>query len=325
MTSMRSSATASSTRCWPPELPSGAPRRGRDPDGGCRTPPGRSASASCRCAPGATSSRTSSDATDAHPRGGKRGGADYVQTPEMTTIMELDRARLLAGGAARSRQPGAPALPVAGARARHLAAHRLDGGPRRRAAGSPTARSSSRRQGASPRATTRSTCSTSISAAAKATAKAPTTSRAASAVLADLPWGQLGLTICYDLRFPHLYRALAHAGARFLAVPAAFTGRPAWRTGTRCCAPAPSNRRPTCSPRRRAARTRTAAKPSATASSSRPGARFSPRAAFSLQSSFADVELQLLEDVRRRVPSLQHDRPFDVVHAAEDAPDKVAS
>jgi len=43
------------------------------------------------------------------------------------------------------------------------------------------------------------------------------------AVVADLPWGRVGLTICYDLRFPHLYRALAHAGARFLTVPAAFT------------------------------------------------------------------------------------------------------
>jgi len=43
------------------------------------------------------------------------------------------------------------------------------------------------------------------------------------AVVADLPWGRIGLTVCYDLRFPHLYRALAHAGARFLTVPAAFT------------------------------------------------------------------------------------------------------
>lgn len=43
------------------------------------------------------------------------------------------------------------------------------------------------------------------------------------AVTADLPWGRLGLTICYDLRFPALYRALAGAGAHFLAVPAAFT------------------------------------------------------------------------------------------------------
>src|SRR5215469_15851411 len=43
------------------------------------------------------------------------------------------------------------------------------------------------------------------------------------AVLADLPWGRLGMTICYDLRFPALYRALAEAGASFLAIPAAFT------------------------------------------------------------------------------------------------------
>jgi predicted amidohydrolase len=44
----------------------------------------------------------------------------------------------------------------------------------------------------------------------------------AQAVVASTPWGLLGMTICYDLRFPHLYRALAKAGALFLAVPASF-------------------------------------------------------------------------------------------------------
>src|SRR5919204_6092715 len=43
------------------------------------------------------------------------------------------------------------------------------------------------------------------------------------AVAVDLPWGRLGLTICYDLRFPALYRALAEAGCSFLTVPSAFT------------------------------------------------------------------------------------------------------
>ena len=43
------------------------------------------------------------------------------------------------------------------------------------------------------------------------------------AVVADLPWGRLGLTVCYDLRFAYLYRSLAQAGAAFLSVPAAFT------------------------------------------------------------------------------------------------------
>ena len=53
------------------------------------------------------------------------------------------------------------------------------------------------------------------------------------AVLADTPFGQIGLTICYDMRFPALYRALAEAGARVLTVPSAFTvptGRAHWET-----------------------------------------------------------------------------------------------
>ena len=51
------------------------------------------------------------------------------------------------------------------------------------------------------------------------------------AVVATTPWGGLGLSICYDVRFAHLYRALAKAGANMIAVPAAFTvptGRAHW-------------------------------------------------------------------------------------------------
>jgi predicted amidohydrolase len=44
-----------------------------------------------------------------------------------------------------------------------------------------------------------------------------------AAVVADLPWGRLGFTICYDVRFPTLHRALAETGASFIASPAAFT------------------------------------------------------------------------------------------------------
>lgn len=43
------------------------------------------------------------------------------------------------------------------------------------------------------------------------------------AVLAPSPWGFIGLSVCYDLRFAYLYRALAQAGASFLSIPAAFT------------------------------------------------------------------------------------------------------
>jgi predicted amidohydrolase len=43
------------------------------------------------------------------------------------------------------------------------------------------------------------------------------------AAIAETPWGPVGLTVCYDVRFPHLYRQLARAGARYLVVPSAFT------------------------------------------------------------------------------------------------------
>lgn len=143
------------------------------------------------------------------------------------------------------------------------------------------------------------------------------------AVLADLPWGKLGLTICYDLRFPHLYRALARAGARFLAIPSAFTrptGMAHWHTLLRA---------------------RAIESQAFVFAAAQGGAHENGRETFghSLIVSpwgellaeggvhpaviVADVELQLLEDVRRRVPSLQHDRAFDVVHAAQDEPDKV--
>jgi predicted amidohydrolase len=44
-----------------------------------------------------------------------------------------------------------------------------------------------------------------------------------AAVVADTPAGRLGMSICYDLRFPALYQALSYAGATILSVPAAFT------------------------------------------------------------------------------------------------------
>ncbi len=54
-----------------------------------------------------------------------------------------------------------------------------------------------------------------------------------AAVLADTPVGRLGLSVCYDMRFPELYRDLVARGAEWLAMPAAFTvptGRAHWET-----------------------------------------------------------------------------------------------
>ena len=45
----------------------------------------------------------------------------------------------------------------------------------------------------------------------------------AAACLASTPWATIGLTVCYDIRFPHLYRRLAQRGAQVFTVPSAFT------------------------------------------------------------------------------------------------------
>jgi predicted amidohydrolase len=44
-----------------------------------------------------------------------------------------------------------------------------------------------------------------------------------AATVADTPWGRLGMSVCYDVRFPHLFRQLAKAGASMISIPAAFT------------------------------------------------------------------------------------------------------
>lgn len=57
--------------------------------------------------------------------------------------------------------------------------------------------------------------------------------RGNKAVVADIGLAKVGLSVCYDLRFPHLYRALAQAGAQILAIPSAFmkiTGEAHWHT-----------------------------------------------------------------------------------------------
>ncbi len=56
-------------------------------------------------------------------------------------------------------------------------------------------------------------------------------------VVAETPWGRLGMSVCYDVRFPHLYRALAQAGADFLSVPSGIHGADRHgRIGMCCCA-----------------------------------------------------------------------------------------
>lgn len=130
------------------------------------------------------------------------------------------------------------------------------------------------------------------------------------AVLADTEWGKLGMSVCYDLRFPQLYRALAKAGASILAVPAAFTqvtGEAHWHVllraraiETGCFVIAP-------------AQTGTHAGGRKTYGHSliiSPWGEILADGGTDEGIIIADIDLAEVEKVRAKLPSLKHDREF---------------
>lgn len=131
-----------------------------------------------------------------------------------------------------------------------------------------------------------------------------------SAVSARLPWGVLGMTVCYDLRFPHLYRALAQGGADFLSVPAAFTvptGRAHWHVLLRaraiensCFVFAPAQCGEHAEGRRTYGHSLIVA----------PWGEILAEAADEIGFVSAAIDTAKIAEARRAVPSLIHDRPF---------------
>ncbi|HWM49650.1 MAG TPA: carbon-nitrogen hydrolase family protein [Xanthobacteraceae bacterium] len=155
-------------------------------------------------------------------REAKAGGADYVQTPEMTNLCERSRADMLAAITPEAQDPTLAALREL---ARSLAVWLHVGSL---AIKLPGERAANRAFLIRPNGE--------IAArydkihmfdvdlpGGESYRESRSYSAGETAVLADLPWGRLGLSVCYDLRFPALYRALAEAGASFLAIPSAFT------------------------------------------------------------------------------------------------------
>jgi deaminated glutathione amidase len=152
----------------------------------------------------------------------KAGGADYVQTPEMTNILEARRDALMAAIVPEHEDPSLAAFREQARQHRlwlHIGSLALKASPDRAVNrgflidphGGIAARYDKIHMfdvdlanGESYR---------------ESRSYAP----GEHAVMADLPWGRLGVTICYDLRFPSLYRALAEAGSTFLAIPSSFT------------------------------------------------------------------------------------------------------
>jgi deaminated glutathione amidase len=133
------------------------------------------------------------------------------------------------------------------------------------------------------------------------------------AVAADLPWGRIGLTICYDLRFPALYRALAEAGASFIAIPSAFTqqtGEAHWHILTRARAIENGCFIFAAAQGGRHEHGRETFGHSIMVD---PWGRVIAEGGSEPGVIMADVDPSLLATVRARIPSLQHGRRFELV------------
>jgi deaminated glutathione amidase len=152
----------------------------------------------------------------------KAAGADYVLTPEMTNILALRREQLFANIVAEEQDVTLAALREV---ARKLAIYVHVGSLAIKASPEKAANRSfliDRRGEVAARYDKIHMFDVDL-AGGESYRESNTYRPGELAMLADLPWGRLGLTVCYDLRFPALYRALAEAGASFLAIPSAFT------------------------------------------------------------------------------------------------------
>lgn len=136
-------------------------------------------------------------------------------------------------------------------------------------------------------------------------------------VIATTPWAKIGLSICYDMRFPDLYRALSNAGAEILSVPAAFTvptGKAHWHVLLRA---------------------RAIEAGAYVIAAAQSGVHEDGRATFGHSLvvdpwgevlldmadgtgvGFAELDMARLADVRARVPALRHRRPIAPVEICE--------
>ncbi|HSR79986.1 MAG TPA: carbon-nitrogen hydrolase family protein [Hyphomicrobiaceae bacterium] len=246
-----------------------------------------------------------------------RQGAHYVQTPEITTLMEMDRTRLFA--AARP-QEGNAAIAHFLALARELGIWLHVGSMAILLANGKIANRSFL---ISPAGEIEARCDKIhmfdvALPGGESYRESKNYAPGDRAVLAQLPWGTLGLTVCYDLRFPHLYRSLAKAGADYLAIPSAFTrqtGEAHWHvlmraraieTGCFVFAAAQAGKHE--SGRETYGHSLVVA----------PWGEVIADAGKDVGVVVADVRSAEVAAARQRIPSLQHDRPFqvEVVHAA---------
>ena len=135
------------------------------------------------------------------------------------------------------------------------------------------------------------------------------------AVVTQTPFGTVGLTVCYDVRFPQLHRALAHAGAEIILQPAAFstvTGAAHWEpllraraieTGCFVLAAAQTGLHPSSTGETR----RTYGHSMAIS----PWGQVLVDAGVDPGISYLDLDIEQVKQARTRIPALDHDRPFE--------------
>jgi predicted amidohydrolase len=244
-------------------------------------------------------------------------GADYVLTPEMTTVLDRDRRRLLAAIAGEEDDPS---LVRFRALAAELGIH-LHIGSMAIKLGEDTVANRAFVIGPDGAIIARYDKIHMFDvdlAGGESYRESKLYRPGTAAAVAELPWARLGLTICYDIRFPYLYRSLAQSGASVIAIPAAFTrttGEAHWHVLVRARA------------------IETGAFVVAAAQGGRhedgretyghsmivdPWGRIVAEANRGAAVIVADIDPEMSATVRARIPALAHDRPF--TPPAEPAP-----
>ena len=249
-------------------------------------------------------------------REAKAAGAQYVQTPEVTTLLETERTRL-----AENTQPetGNPAVKYFSELAAelniwlHIGSMAIAADP-----GAPDKRYANRAFLFAPNGALVTSYDkihmfdVDISDNEKY-AESRRYAPGYNVPLVKLPWANLGITICYDMRFPALYRALAQAGADIITAPSAFTvptGKAHWHTLLRA----------------RAIEAQCFILAAAQAGDHEAGRQtyghsiaISPWGDIIAEAdgettgvTMVDIDITQVADARRRVPSLKNDRPFDI-------------
>ncbi|MEX0590622.1 MAG: carbon-nitrogen hydrolase family protein [Xanthobacteraceae bacterium] len=249
-------------------------------------------------------------------REAKALGADYVQTPEQTSLMELDRKSLFAHIVEEERDPALAAFQEL---ARDLKVHLHVG---------------SLAVKVSPEKAANRTFFIDPNGEiigrydkihmfdvnlpnGESYRESNTYRPGEAAVVVALPFCKIGLTICYDVRFPALYRALAEAGAEMITVPAAFTkqtGEVHWHVLLRA----------------RAIETGCyvlAAAQGGHHENGRdtfghsividPWGRITAEAGIEPGVTMADIDLALVAEARQKIPALEHGRRFEVIAPAK--------